>query len=242
MKSLLMLLLILWMPLNILPAQEMHHDHGHADTIRQDSTDHREDHEHLDHASAPPMSHAFSLNLPMTRNGSGMAWLPDASPMYGYMIHTSKWMYMLHGNLFLRYNKQDIFKKGSRGGEKWDVPNWLMGMGQRRIGQNGLFRFSAMLSLDPLTVGGAGYPLLFQTGEAWQGKPLVDRQHPHDFFSELSVAYSHALSPKADIFIYLGYPGEPALGSVAFMHRPSAMYNPDAPLTHHWNDAGRLTK
>src|SRR6185369_479369 len=54
------------------------------------------------------MSHTYSLNLPMGRNGSGTGWLPDASPMYGYMYHTPKWMYMLHGNLFLRYNNQDF--------------------------------------------------------------------------------------------------------------------------------------
>ena len=72
------------------------------------------------------MSHAFSKNLPMNRNGSGTGWLPDNSPMYGYMFHGPKWMYMLHGNLFLRYNKQDLLDKGSRGGEKFDAPNWAM--------------------------------------------------------------------------------------------------------------------
>ena len=65
-----------------------------------------------------PMSHAYSLNLPMNRNGSGTGWLPDASPMYGYMIHSRKWMYMVHGNIFVRYNNQDIGNKGTRGDEK----------------------------------------------------------------------------------------------------------------------------
>jgi hypothetical protein len=187
------------------------------------------------------MSHAFSLNLPMEKNGSGTGWLPDASPMYGYMFHTPKWMYMLHGNLFLRSNNQDVFKKGSRGAEKFDAPNWVMLMGQRKVGQKGLFHFSTMLSLDPLTMGGSGYPLLFQSGETFKGKPLVDRQHPHDFFSELSISYAHAFSKDVDAFIYLGYPGEPALGPVAFMHRPAALYNPDAPLSHHWSDATHIT-
>jgi hypothetical protein len=150
-------------------------------------------------------------------------------------------MYMLHGSIFLRYNNQDFSDKGSRGDDQVDAPNWLMFMGQRKVGQNGLFHFSTMLSLDPLTVGGAGYPLLFQSGESYKGKSLVDSQHPHDLFSELSVSYSQALSKKSDVYVYLGYPGEPALGPVAFMHRPSAMDNPDAPISHHWIDATHIT-
>ena len=187
------------------------------------------------------MSHAYSLNLPMNRNGSGTGWLPDNSPMYGYMKHSGKWMFMMHGNVFLRYVKTDMFNKGTRGDSKIDVPNWFMAMGQRKVGQRGLFHFSTMFSLDALFAGGEGYPLLFQSGETWQGKPLIDRQHPHDLFSELSVSYAHAFSKKVDAFVYVGYPGEPALGSVAFMHRPSALPNPDAPISHHWNDATHIT-
>jgi len=147
---------------------------------------------------------------------------------------------MLHGNLFLRYNKQDITNKGSRGGKKFDAPDWLMFMGQRTVGKHGLFHFSSMLSLDAVT-GGNGYPLLFQSGEAYRGNPIVDRQHPHDLFSELSVGYTQELSKQVDLFVYAGYPGEPALGPVAFMHRPSALDNPDAPLSHHWADATHIT-
>jgi hypothetical protein len=187
------------------------------------------------------MSHILSRNLPMTRNGSGTAWLPDNSPMYGYMFHSGQWMYMLHGNLFLRYNKQDVFNSGSRGASKFDAPNMWMFMGQRNVGSKGLFHFSTMVSLDPITVGLDGYPLLFQTGESYLGKPLIDRQHPHDLISELSVSYAYALSSKSDVFVYLGYPGEPALGPVAYVHRPSAFFNPDAPLTHHWVDATHIT-
>ncbi|HET8736760.1 MAG TPA: hypothetical protein VFM69_09175 [Pricia sp.] len=205
--------------------------------MQQDTTDH----EGIGHTMDGMMSHSFSRNLPMNRNGSGTGWLPDNSPMYGYMLHTDKWMYMFHGNIFLRYNNQDIGKKGSRGDSKFDAPNWFMGMGQRKIGNRGLLRFSAMLSLDPLTVGGEGYPLLFQSGETWQGEPLVDRQHPHDLFSELSVGYTHMFSENADAFVYLGYPGEPAFGPVAFMHRLSSLYNPDAPIGHHWQDATHIT-
>lgn len=187
------------------------------------------------------MSHAFSLYLPMNRNGSGTAWLPDQSPMYGKMYHSKRWMYMLHGNLFLRYNNQDFSNKGSRGDAEFDAPNWIMLMGQRKVGKNGLFHFNTMFSLDAPIGGGDGYPLLFQSGEAYKGSAIVDRQHPHDLISELSVSYAHALSKKADVFIYAAYPGEPALGPTAFMHRPSALDNPDAPLTHHWVDATHIT-
>ena len=98
-----------------------------------------------------------------------------------------------------------------------------------------------MVSLDRLTEGGNGYPLLFQTGESWKGEPLVDRQHPHDLFSELAVAYSHQAGENVSLFLYLGLPGEPALGPPAFMHRPSASHVPDAPLGHHWQDATHIS-
>ena len=38
-----------------------------------------------------------------------------------------------------------------------------------------------------------------------------------------------------------GYPGEPALGPPVFMHRLSAMDDPDAPLGHHYQDATHIT-
>ncbi|MEW6470211.1 MAG: hypothetical protein AB1458_14925 [Bacteroidota bacterium] len=218
-------------------AQQHHHHHQpKKDSLPADSTKvrHRPD-------SVPHMNHSFSLSLPMSRNGSGTAWLPDASLMYGHGYMGKRWMLMFHGNLFLRYNRQDVTGKGSRGGEKFDAPNWLMLMGQRKAGKRGLLHISGMFSLDPLSVGGEGYPLLFQTGETYQGNPLIDRQHPHDLFSELALAYTHRVSENTDITAYFGYPGEPALGPVAFMHRLSALNNPDAPLGHHWQDATHIT-
>lgn len=201
--------------------------------------------EHNDHKESMnmniPMSHAFSLNLPMNRNGSGTGWLPDASPMYAYMIHTAKWMYMLHGSIFLRYNNQDFTNRGYRGDSRLDAPTWFMFMGQRKAGKNGLFHFNTMFSFDPVIEGGKGYPLLFQTGESYKGRPLVDRQHPHDLFSELSVSYAYAFTKNTDVFIYAGYPGEPALGPVTFMHRPSSLSNPNSPISHHWVDATHIT-
>lgn len=196
-------------------------------------------HDHDMNRHDHPMSHAFSLNLPMNRNGSGTSWLPDETPMYMYMTG-KKAMWMFHGNVFLRYTNTDIFNKGI-GSDKFDAPNWFMAMMNKRVGKKGLLTTKAMISLDPLTEGGAGYPLLFQSGETNNGSRLVNRQHPHDLFAELSVAYTHAISKNTDVFGYFGYPGEPAISAPAFMHRISAMNNPDAPLGHHWQDATHIT-
>ena len=213
-------------------AQE-HHQHSDTSRLRSETTPTDGD--------GMLMSHAYSLNLPMSRNSSGTAWQPDLSPMYMYMRGNARQNLMVHGNIFLRYNNQDIFNKGSRGAAKVDAPNWFMGMYNRRIGSAGLFNATAMISFDPLTVGKSGYPLLFQSGETFKNERLVDRQHPHDLVSGLSVAYTQMLSKDVDVTAYIGYPGEPALGPVAFMHRVSAINNPNAPLGHHWQDATHIT-
>ena len=151
-------------------AQHEHHimqDTGSAkkqmpDSMKMDGMDMNEMNSSNSMNEGVNMSHVYSLNLPMSRNGSGTGWLPDASPMYGYMFHTSKWMYMLHYNLFIRYNNQDFTHKGSRGNSEIDAPDWLMFMGQRKTGKKGLFHFSTMFSLDAPIGGSDGYPLLFQ--------------------------------------------------------------------------------
>jgi hypothetical protein len=237
------LLTIVLLQSALLQAQHNHTDHR-ADTTRQKNTGDQHNHHAMvqsaDSVQRPPMTNSFSRNLPMNRNGSGTGWLPDAAPMYGYMVHSKKWMYMFHGNIVLRYNQQDVAEKGTRGDTKLDAPNWFMTMGQRAIGKKGLFHFNTMFSLDAL-FGGDGYPMLFQTGESYKGRPLVDRQHPHDFFSELSVAYTQSFTKDFDAFVYFGFPGEPALGPVAFMHRPSSQNIPNATLGHHWSDATHIT-
>lgn len=178
--------------------------------------------------------------LPMSRLASGTSWQPDATPMEAVHAQAGGWNLMLHGNAYVRYTAQDIFGAGDRGDSQFGMPNWIMGMASRSIGSGGLFGARAMLSLDPITVGGNGYPLLFQTGETFEGEPLIDRQHPHDLFSELAVSYGQQIGDKVGVFAYFGLPGEPALGPTAFMHRASAMHLPDSPLGHHWQDATHI--
>jgi hypothetical protein len=80
-----------------------------------------------------------------------------------------------------------------------------------------------------------------QSGETCNGKPLVDRQHPHDFFMELGALYEREITSKVAVHVYGAPAGEPALGPVAFMHRPSAMDEPQVPLGHHWQDATHIS-
>ncbi len=222
-------------------AQHTGHEHSEK-TIKSDTTkSNMGSMDEMPMDSMQMMSSSFSRNLPMNRNGSGTSWQPDSTPMYAYMVHAGKWNFMFHGSVYLRYTYQDINKAGKRGDKQLDAPNWFMAMGQRKVGKRGLFHFGAMFSLDRLTEGGNGYPLLFQTGESWNGRKLIDRQHPHDLFSELSIAYTHMINKDVDITGYIGYPGEPAIGPTAFMHRISAFNNPDAPLGHHWQDATHIT-
>jgi hypothetical protein len=241
------LLLLIVLSATIATAQ---HNHMNMDSVehskhRKEMNPPSEHHKLMKHPSADTadqmmMSSQLSRDLPMNRNGSGTSWVPDETPVYGYMIHGKKWMSMVHGNLFARYTKQDLFNKGSRGGHEFDAPNWLMGMTQRKVGRNGLFSANAMISLDPFLVGLDGYPLLYQTGESYKGKKLVDRQHPHDLFAELNIAYSQRIAANTDVYASIGYPGEPALGPPVFMHRMSATNNPDAPLQHHYADATHI--
>ncbi|AQG82325.1 hypothetical protein AWR27_04965 [Spirosoma montaniterrae] len=236
-------LCLLFVLSSVLPAMAQHQHRDHlpnppaSQSATTDSMPGRQHHQMM------TMSHSFSRSLPMNRNGSGTSWHPDNTPMYAYMLHTPKnWMYMLHYSVFLRHTNQNFTNPTGRGRDRqFDAPNWFMGMAQRTVGQRGLFMARAMLSFDPLTVSPNGYPLLFQSGESYQGRRLVDRQHQHDLFSELAVAYSYAFSNKSDAFLYVGFPGEPALGPPAFMHRLSAFNNPDSPLGHHWHDATHIT-
>ena len=183
------------------------------------------------------MHSSIDLADPMSREGSGTSWIPDSSPMYGRMFMFGENMLMLHGAIFPRYTNVST----RRGDDRIDAPNWFMAMYSHPLGESAQFGSRLMMSLDPLTEGGRGYPLLFQTGESWNGEPLHDRQHPHDLFDELSFSLSQKFEHDLSAYIYFGYPGEPALGPPAFMHRPSAMDDPDAPIGHHWQDSTHIT-
>ncbi|MEO8075210.1 MAG: hypothetical protein ABI818_02710 [Acidobacteriota bacterium] len=145
------------------------------------------------------------------------------------------WMFMQDGVVWGLANHQG----GSRGGDQVRVPNWWMGMATKKAGRS-QFTLTSMLSLDPATVGERGYRELFQTGEAIDGEPLIDRQHPHDFFMQVAAVWRVAVTGRTGFTLAGGPVAEPALGPVAFMHRASAAEMPLAPLGHHTVDSTHI--
>jgi hypothetical protein len=167
--------------------------------------------------------------------GSGTAWQPASGPMHMYYKIAGDWLLMFHFNLTAGLNRQG----GPRGVTKFESQNWFMPMAYHKLGR-GTLQLRGMFSAEPFTFPPGGSPLLFQTGETYKGQPLIDRQHPHDLFMELSAQYTLPLGERGTWFTYFGYPGEPALGPVAFMHRMSASENPSATLAHHLQDSTHI--
>jgi len=173
----------------------------------------------------------------INREASGTSWQPDASPHAGLHLMQGPWMVMVHATIDGVYDWQ----QGPRGGDKAFVSGMLMAMAKREVGDRGTVQLRAMLSPEPF-MGKSGFPELLQTGETANGvTPLVDRQHPHDLFMELSGAYAYRLARQDSLFVYAGLPGEPAFGPPAFMHRLSIMDSPEAPITHHWLDSTHIS-
>lgn len=186
-------------------------------------------------AAGHEMSGAYGP-YPMSREASGTAWQPDTSTHSGLHVVTGGWTLMGHALINAVYDRQG----GPRGGEKTFVSGMAMGLARRDFASGDTLQFRAMLSPEPF-MGKRGYPLLLTSGETANGvDPLVDRQHPHDLFVELSASYSRKLSDRASLFLYAGLPGEPAFGPPAFMHRLSIMDSPEAPISHHWLDSTHI--
>jgi len=174
--------------------------------------------------------------MSMGAMGSGTSWQPSSGPMHMHHKVAGDWLLMFHYNLVAGMNRQG----GPRGVTKLDSQNWLMPMAYHKLGR-GTVQLRGMFSFEPFTFPPGGSPLLFQTGETYKGQPLIDKQHPHDLFMELSAQYTLPIGEHGTWFTYFGYPGEPALGPVAFMHRMSASENPSATLAHHLQDSTHIS-
>jgi len=150
---------------------------------------------------------------------------------------TETWHWMADGALFANVNHQS----GDRGDTQFRSQNWIMGSGSRQLWKGQLF-VNGMLSFEPMTVTARGYAELFQMGEAYQQLENIDRQHPHDFFSQLAAGYRLPMGSSFALNVFGAPQGEATLGPVAFMHRLSASENPTAPLGHHTFDSTHIVQ
>jgi hypothetical protein len=173
-----------------------------------------------------------ATQLPSPHAGSGTGWEPASVPEHEWMLMRGGWELMAHGVIFTDYNQQG----GPRGEGKAESVNWGMLMEQHKLGR-GTILLRQMFSAESLTSPHPGFPELFQTGETYHGVPLVDHQHPHNVFAELSALYTLPLSQKVSWELYGGPAAEPALGPVTYIHRTSAAELPLAPLSHHLEDS-----
>jgi hypothetical protein len=232
-------------------ASAQEHDHSRMNPAMDRTA---VDHSGTEHASSePPMDpaamnhgmqdmHDMDMSAQHARAassatpGSGTALLPaNAGDMRGLHLSAGDWMVMAHGTVSLQYTDHS----GPRGDDKLYATSMAMLTAQRETGW-GRVQLRSMFSLEPL-MDASGYPNLFATGETARGRPLVDRQHPHDLFMELSARADVDLGADTRLFLYGGPVGEPALGPSAFMMRGSAAYNPEPPITHHWFDSTHIT-
>jgi hypothetical protein len=195
-------------------------------------------HEQMHHGahSEPHVMPALLGPYNATREASGTAWQPASSEHEAIHKMAGSWSVMFHGFATAVGDHQG----GDRGDDEIFAASMVLAGAARPVGP-GRFGLRTMLSLDPATIGKDGYPLLLQTGETGDGAtPLIDRQHPHDFFMELAASYSVS-SGNRSVFLYAGLPGEPALGPPVFMHRRSGVEIPEAPIAHHWLDSSHIT-
>lgn len=219
--------------LAVTPAVKAQHEHQHAPAAAEPSASEPHEHHHGSAAgdeAGPNRSTGFLFGL-----GSGTSANPASWPMPMVMQRAGGWNLMWMGQAFLVSTQQS----GPRGGDKTYSANWGMLAAARNVGR-GSVMLRGMVSLDPLTVTGKQYPLLFQSGETANGAPIVDGQHPHDLLMELSIHYARPLGEKAVINFYYAPVGDAALGPIAFPHRASAMELPQATLGHHWQDATHI--
>ena len=182
-----------------------------------------------------PMSATTLIEAQLNHASSGTSIEPASTPVPMLMSSHSGWMLMLHGTAFIT----DIQQSGPRGADKLFSTNWLMPMAQRNLGP-GQLTLRAMFSIEPATITDRQYPELFQQGETAFGNPIIDGQHPHNFFMELAALYDIHLGERTLLSLYAAPIGDPAIGPTAYPHRLSASEDPIAPLGHHQEDSTHI--
>jgi hypothetical protein len=160
---------------------------------------------------------------------------PNSTSTPMLMTMRGDWMLMFHANAFAT----DTQQTSPRGRDKVFSTNWFMPMAERTAGP-GQLTLRAMFSLEPATITGREYPLLFQQGETAFGRPIADGQHPHNFFMELAGLYDLHLGRRTLLSFYGAPVGDPAIGPTAYPHRASASEDPVGSLGHHQEDSTHI--
>jgi hypothetical protein len=207
-----------------------------------------------------PPTNLIEAGLNHTNSGTSIE--PPSTPVSMLMRNYRGWMLMLHGSAFIADTQQHAASNPTgpspatceqfnvpclapvtRGGDKLFSTNWLMPMAMRQFGQNGRYgqlTLRAMFSLEPATISARQYSELFQQGETAFGKPIIDGQHPHNFFMELAALYDLRLGEHTLLSLYAAPVGDPAIGPTAYPHRHSASEDPIAALGHHQEDSTHI--
>ena len=151
-------------------------------------------------------------------------------------------MAMLRGNAFA----VGITESGPRGRTDFASPNMFMADVGASIDDSQYLNLDYMGTLERWTFPYRGYPELLQIGELnSQGVPFVDAQHPHSspvMGLTLSDTIRFNGGSKDSLKLFFAPRGESTDGPVAFVHRPTGMVNPDAPLGHHvGQDVGHIS-
>ena len=191
-------------------------------------------HQHHGAAPAHPMG-AAGCNQMQVWDGAMAMCMP--LPMKGMPMS----MYMFHYNTFFT----QTYEEGPRGRNTFTVPNMFMADLGTSIGDAHYVNVDFMGTLERWTFPKSGYPLLLQIGEENDDhEPYIDAQHPHSS-PIMGLTFSDTISlgsGKDHVKLWFAPRGQSTDGPIAFMHRPTGMVNPDAPLGHHLGqDAGHIT-
>jgi hypothetical protein len=183
------------------------------------------------------MSAHSLIEAEQQHGSSGTSIEPASTPVPMWMSDHDGWRLMLHANAFAADTQQQADSPRNR--DAFFSTNWIMPMAQHKLGA-GELTVRAMFSFEPGTVGNRNYPELFQQGETAYGAPIVDGQHPHDFFMEVAALYDLPLSHNTLFSLYAAPVGDPAIGPTAYPHRQSASEDPIAALGHHQEDSTHI--
>ena len=207
-------------------AMEMNHHH-HKDSPPMEMSAVPSEHVHAKTPAACSAMEVWDYNSAMCK----------PLPMKGMPMK----MAMVHGNAFL----VGITERGPRGRTQLASPNMVMADVGKSVGDNHYVDLELMATAEKWTFPKSGYPELLQIGEQNQEHvPFIDAQHPHSspimgLTLSDTIAFGHE---KDHIKIFFAPRGAATDGPVAFMHRPTGMVNPDAPLGHHiGQDVGHIT-